>query len=204
NLYTKVGTFGFPGGDFFFNNPSLVFYDESHQGDQIRSFGFTHDGSKDTPMRFFNAFTLTNDGFEDFDTMVKVAEFIYAMDNNLKPIVGQQVTSTGHGDGEVADRLALLRARADAGDCELIAKTRVATLELGLYYSGGVYTTSFAGVPNLSHAHVQQLAHVAPVTFTCVPPGSGFRLGVDRDADGHRDGDEVLAGSDPADPLDQP
>ncbi|MFO7562636.1 MAG: hypothetical protein R6X02_08320 [Enhygromyxa sp.] len=204
NLYTKVGTFGFPGNDFFFNRPGLVFYDESHQGDQIRSFGFTHDGSKDSPMRFFNAFTLTDDGFEDFDTMVKVAEFIFAMDNNLKPIVGQQVTLTRHNAAAVADRLALLHARADAGDCELIAKTRLAVLELGLYYDGASYTTSFAQMPNLSEAQVQHLARAAPVTFTCVPPGSGFRLGVDRDADGHRDGDELLAGSDPADPYDQP
>ena len=43
-----------------------------------------------------------------------------------------------------------------------------------------------------------------PVTYTCVPPGSGFRLGVDRDGDGYRDGDEFLAGSDPADRQDTP
>ena len=43
-----------------------------------------------------------------------------------------------------------------------------------------------------------------PVTYTCTPPGSGFRLGVDRDADGYRDGDERLAHSDPSDPNDTP
>jgi hypothetical protein len=204
NLYTKVGTFGFPGNDFFFNNPTLPFYDESHQGDQIRSFGFTHDGSKDTPMRFFNAFTLTEDGFTDFEGMVQVADFIFAMDNNIKPIVGQQVTLTRHNQAAVADRLALLRARADAGDCELIAKTRLAVLELGLVFNGGSFTTSFAALPNMSESQVQHLAKAAPVTFTCVPPGSGYRLGVDRDGDGHRDGDELLAGSNPADPNDHP
>jgi hypothetical protein len=36
------------------------------------------------------------------------------------------------------------------------------------------------------------------VTFTCVPPGSGFRIGIDRNADGYADGDELAAGSDPA------
>ena len=48
--------FGFGDDDFFFNNPSLVYYDATFQGDQIRGSGYTHDGSKDTPMRFFNAF----------------------------------------------------------------------------------------------------------------------------------------------------
>jgi hypothetical protein len=56
----------------------------------------------------------------------------------------------------------------------------------------------------MSESQVQHLAKAAPVTFTCVPPGSGYRLGVDRDGDGHRDGDELLAGSNPADPNDHP
>jgi hypothetical protein len=39
------------------------------------------------------------------------------------------------------------------------------------------------------------------VTFTCVPPGSGERIGVDRDGDGAWDGDERDAHTDPADPT---
>ena len=43
-----------------------------------------------------------------------------------------------------------------------------------------------------------------PVTYTCVPPGSGERVGVDRDGDGSWDGDERLAHTDPADPGNKP
>jgi hypothetical protein len=43
-----------------------------------------------------------------------------------------------------------------------------------------------------------------PVTYTCVPPGSGQRIGVDRDGDGFWDGDERAAHADPADPADTP
>src|SRR5690606_24610929 len=39
-----------------------------------------------------------------------------------------------------------------------------------------------------------------PLTYTCMPPGSGARAGIDRDEDGYLDRDELDAGSDPADP----
>lgn len=204
NLYTKVGTFGFPDDDFFFNREGLPFYDDSHQGDQIRAFGFTHDGSKDSPMRFFNAFALTDDGFEDFDTMVKVAEFVFAIDTNFRPIVGQQITHTATNGAQLWSRAQLLLARADAGDCELIAKTKLAFVELGMSYENGVFVPSFSALPPLNPLQTWLLALASPVTYTCVPPGSGHRLGVDRDGDGHRDGDELLHGSDPADPQDTP
>jgi hypothetical protein len=42
------------------------------------------------------------------------------------------------------------------------------------------------------------------VTFTCVPPGSGERIGVDRDGDGVWDGDERDAHTDPGDPDSRP
>src|SRR4029078_8220020 len=38
------------------------------------------------------------------------------------------------------------------------------------------------------------------LTYTCVPPGSGTRVGIDRDEDGYFDRDEIDAGSHPADP----
>src|SRR5262245_39028714 len=41
-------------------------------------------------------------------------------------------------------------------------------------------------------------------TYTCVPPGSGARVAIDRDEDGYRDGDEVAAGTSPVDPLSYP
>ena len=42
------------------------------------------------------------------------------------------------------------------------------------------------------------------MTYTCVPHGSGERLGVDRDGDGAWDGDERRAHTDPADPDSRP
>lgn len=42
------------------------------------------------------------------------------------------------------------------------------------------------------------------LTYSCVPPGSGRRIGIDRDADLMLDGDERDAGSDPGDPTSLP
>jgi hypothetical protein len=42
------------------------------------------------------------------------------------------------------------------------------------------------------------------LTYTCAPPGSGTRMGLDRDEDGFYDTDEVDASTDPADPLSFP
>ena len=49
-----------------------------------------------------------------------------------------------------------------------------------------------------------QIANVTPLTFTCTPPGTGVRLGLDRDGDGYADGDEILAHTNPADPSSHP
>src|SRR5690606_19967504 len=82
NLYTKVGTFGLPDGIQLINVPGVPFYDPTHQGDQIRGFGFLNDGSIDTPTRFFNLFSAFPGGFKDIETMRKVTEFVFAMDSN--------------------------------------------------------------------------------------------------------------------------
>ncbi|MCA9700716.1 MAG: hypothetical protein KC431_24530, partial [Myxococcales bacterium] len=92
NFYTRVGAFGFAEGDAFFSNPWQPHNDFSHQGDQVRGFGYAHDGSKDSLLRIFNGFTFSPFGFQDLETMEAVASFLLAMDSNLAPVVGQQHT----------------------------------------------------------------------------------------------------------------
>jgi hypothetical protein len=108
----------------------------------------------------------------------------------------------------VTTRIALLRQRAEAGECELIAKTDLAGVETGYVYVGaGQFKSDRQAVSATTDAALQALASPPskhPVTFTCVPPGSGLRLGVDSDADGAWDGDERDAGTDPANPASHP
>ena len=105
----------------------------------------------------------------------------------------------------MAARVDLLRRRADAGDCELVAKTTVAGAEAGFLYAGNDrFRPDRRAATPIGDAALRLLARFRPVTFTCVPPGSGERIGVDRDGDGVWDGDERDAHTDPGDPVSRP
>jgi hypothetical protein len=107
----------------------------------------------------------------------------------------------------VGPRINLLIARAAAGECELIAKGAVAGEQRGfLRLASGSFRSDRTSEPLLSDPALRANATVAgqELTYTCVPPGSGQRSGVDRDDDGFPDRDELDAGSDPADPLSIP
>jgi hypothetical protein len=212
NLYQKIGmfgappTFGFPGVD---NDP---------QGDQVRGFGFLNDGDLDTVFRFHHGISFSEgfnggpghggllDGPEGELQRRQLEAFVLAFPTNLAPIVGQQVTLTADSPPAVAARADLLRRRADAGDCELVAKSTVAGAEAGFLYVGsGRFRPDRRAAPPIPDAALRLLARLGhPVTLTCVPPGSGQRIGVDRDGDGAWDGDERDARTDPADPNSTP
>src|SRR5262249_2895416 len=98
NIYTKVGMFGFPKVAFFQTNESNA--KTTFQGDQIRGFGFVHDGVVDTVTRFLTAVVFApqfNSGFPLINpdaTRRDVEQFLLAFPSDLAPIVGQQVTLT--------------------------------------------------------------------------------------------------------------
>lgn len=222
NLYQKVGMFGMAAPPF-----GILPGGNDHKGDQVRGFGFLHDGSFDTLFRFmrgmgfspFVGFTIPEgtfpdnpDGLEDNPAgdLIRrhIESFLLAFDSNMKPIVGQQVTLSAATAAAAAPRIALLIERADAGDCELVAKGAArAGQRLGFLYVGdGKFQSHRRAVPPVPEADVRRLGTLPQheITYTCVPLGSGYRIGIDRDEDTVLDGDEEDAGSDPADPRDPP
>jgi hypothetical protein len=185
-------------------------------GDQIRGFGFTHDGSFDSIFRFLstiafaqgpgNATGIPNTPAGDL-LRRQLEAFELAFDSNLAPIVGQQITLTHGSAAVVSPRLDLLMSRASVGECDLVAKADVAGHELGFVYLGaGKFMGNRQDLPPISSAALRALSSVLglEITYTCAPPGSGIRIGIDRDEDGFLDGDEQDAGSDPADPASTP
>jgi len=207
NLYQKVGRFGQAKAPLFLPESPDPAVDNAFTGDQIRGFGFLHDGSVDALTRFHGSVVFMQRGpgtLGPLDTgnpegipptaagfleRVNLSEFLLAFDSNLKPIVGQQVTLSSD-NGTLADpRVNLMIARADAGDCELVAK-------LGnrgwLYVGGGKFQPDRRGAALMTTADLRSLSHNPgnEITFTCVPPGSGSRIGIDRFERGRLDSDE--------------
>ncbi len=211
NLYQKIGMFGNP------ENPGFLGGDNGFKGDQVRGFGFLNDGSLDTVFRFVHGISFSDvfngpnsnslpAGPEGDVQRRQLEAFILAFPTNLAPIVGQQITLTASSSAAVGSRINLLRQRADAGECDLVAKTTTSDDEAGFLYIGsGMFVRDRRGQPPITDAALRSLARDGrPVTYTCVPPGSGVRVGVDRDGDGFWDGDERRAHTDPADPDSRP
>jgi hypothetical protein len=197
NVYQKVGMFG------MISNPLVNPYDSgAHMGDQIRGFGFSHDGAMDTVFRFSGQFGFIEDpifnptGFArtaagDLERR-QVEAFLMAADSNLTPIVGQQVTLTSSSSGVAGPRIDLLLARAALGECEVIAKGRIGNVAKGWLYNAQAFVPDKANESSLSDAALRALAAASTqeITYTCVPVGSGRRMGVDRDLDGLLNRDE--------------
>ncbi|WP_455220510.1 YncE family protein [Kaarinaea lacus] len=197
NVYQKVGKFGASGG-MFDNSPNspLIF----PFADQIRGFGFLHDGSMDTVDNFLRAavFAFNSDTERD-----NVVDFVMAMDSELAPVVGQQITLTAASGADVHARIDLLRSRAQITaprtECDLIVQGVIDGIPRSAFMQAdGSYQTDLADetiTDGELRALVNQNSQI--LTFTCVPPGSGTWMALDRDQDGVFNGDELNQGSNP-------
>jgi DNA-binding beta-propeller fold protein YncE len=202
NLYQKVGMFGAG-----FTRGTLG--PDAFMGDQVRGFGFQHDGAVPDLFRHTsgfdaspqNPFGIPNTA-EGVTAKRNLEQFLLAFDSNLAPVVGQQVTLSAANHAVANPRIDLLRARADAGECELVAKGRISQTNAGFLYVGnGQFRVDRQSVAPVSDAELRAaLENDDVLTYTCTPPGSGMRMGLDRDLDGLLDGDEEAQGSDPANP----
>lgn len=195
NMYQKVGKFGHSG---------KFATDTNNYGEQIKGFGFMHDGGMDTLNNFFQGqvFKFNDDPTLNDIFRSNVIDFVMAMDSELAPIVGQQITLTDNSDPDVAIRIDLLRARGQVtsprAECDLIVKGVINGEARGyLMQADGSYQSDRAN-EHLTHAQLTALATGSQtLTFTCVPPGSGTWMGIDHDEDGHYDRDELDKGTNP-------
>jgi hypothetical protein len=115
--------------------------------------------------------------------------FMLAFDSNLAPIVGQQVTLDAGNAAVAGPRIDLLEARAAVGECDLVVKGRRYGQELGFLMRDGVFLPSRGG-RWLNDTVLRKVARQAPLTFTCVPPGSGPRMAGIREECDHQQGED--------------
>jgi len=188
NLYQKVGMFGSTGAADD-GAPST--------GPQIRGFGFEHDGAADTVETFLSGglFLFPTDLSRE-----QVVDFVMASTGEIAPIVGQQISYSAQtaAVASVRQRVQLLAARAAVTaprpECDLTVKGVFAEQARGYVMSAaGRFLPDRAAGAVLSLDQLLELAATDGniATFTCAPPGSGARIGVDRDADGILDGDDI-------------
>jgi hypothetical protein len=87
-----------------------------------------------------------------------------------------------------------------------VVTTRFLGIERGWLYidSTGLFVPSKHGGVALTDAQLRALTGWRPLTYTCVPLGSGYRVGLDADLDGCFNVTEVQAGFNPRDPGSTP
>jgi YVTN family beta-propeller protein len=186
NMYQKVGMFGMP------INDNIVPGDSVHMGNQIRGFGFTHDGSVDSMFRFHGSplFVFSPTPSENTLMRRQVEQFMHAMESSLKPVIGQQTTLTSSNASSAMPRISLFASQMDAGHADVIVKGQInGQLRGWVRLADGSYQSDDAFADPIDQTSLLQLAQTAgqQLTFTAVPPGSGIRMGVDRDNDAELD-----------------
>jgi len=183
NLYAKIGMFG------MLANPDGSI--EGHKGEQVRGFGFLHDGVVDTVEHFVESPVFSINPTQE----AEIQAFMLAFDSDLAPMVGQQVTLDPNSPATVGLRIDDMVARAGTAfvspvlggavtECDLVVKGSVGGSPRGwvLELPGGDFADDAGG--SIGDAALRLLASSeGPLTYTCVPPGSGTRLGVNRDRD---------------------
>jgi len=168
---------------------------------QKSGFGVLHAGASSASEFFFAYFLNEQVGL---DVPQDVEAFTLAFPTGTAPIVGRQFTV-----GDVAAltpdtdaMVELMMEQAALGNCDLVVQGSFASGLVGYVYNpaSGLHTANSRGLPPVPDAMLRaSLEGDDKLTYTAVPPGSGIRLGIDRDRDTWRDGDELSSGSNPAD-----
>jgi hypothetical protein len=154
----------------------------------VRGFGVLHDGSVSSVFNFRSTDVFNANNPEQRNLEAFIMEF----DTDMAPAVGQQATLTSTSGSAANARVDLLIERAlapfvmpHAGtvtECDLIVKGVVDGEARGaVLQSNGTFLSDKASDGALSEAVLRGQATVPgqELTFTCVPPGSGVRMGID-------------------------
>lgn len=161
----------------------------------LSGFGLTHDGSDGGLLahfsikRFFPVLRTSDSPKRD------LASFLMCFDTGTAPSVGYARTVNALNVRSIAlsNDWTILESRPPT-DSDLIAKGTVDGVLRGLRFLPGTkqYESDKAGVgPFTRDELVAKILAGDSLTLMGVPPGAGRRLGIDRNDDGTRDGDET-------------
>ena len=179
-------------------------------GDQVRGFGFLHDGSRAHGLRTSSRRPSSTSAAGRPRSAETSRRSRSRSTRAQAPAVGQQVTVTPAtvNDTDLVNRIDLLIARDDAGACDLIVKGTIGGVARGCGLRRRQQLPARSERRRASSTRrrcgtSRRRPGRSSRTRAC-RSGSGTRIGVDRDLDGTFDRRELDCGTDPANPASVP
>jgi DNA-binding beta-propeller fold protein YncE len=159
----------------------------------ILGFGLTHDGTDPTLQKFLSRPVFQN---VKSNAVVKdnLAAFVLSFDTGTAPAVGytRTVGTNNVASAAVSNDWSLLESQAGSNNVDLVVKGTYNGVRRGFLYQPGSlsYKADTTNQPSVTRAQLVAKIQAGDIlTIMGVPPGSGIRLGIDRDVDGILDGD---------------
>lgn len=156
-------------------------------------FGLSTNGQTATLIELLSAPILGGFG-NNPQAQRDVGAYVVSFDTGLAPAVGytRTATATNLTDPTIASDWATLQSQALAGNIDLIAKGTINGQTHGLLYlpATSSYETDTTGLGPFTQAQLLTFITAGDtLSVMGVPVGSGVRMGIDRNLDGHLDGD---------------
>jgi YVTN family beta-propeller protein len=169
------------------------FFDDSPGATSLDGFGFSHDGTDPSLVRFLSHPTFPF--IQNDDTRkTNLSAFLMCFDTGTAPALGYSRTigASNVNDSALNADWSLLQSQAAASNVDLIAKGTMDGKRHGLLYQpgSGTYVSDKTGLGPYTQAQLKtKIQNGDRLTLMGVPPGSGVRMGIDRDLNGELDGD---------------
>lgn len=161
----------------------------------ISGFGFGHDGSEPTVFSLLSHTEFFGDRANDAIDKNNLEAYMLCFDTGVAPAVGQTRTLTAQTvhDAELNEDLSTMINQTGRGSMDLIAKGVIDGRLTGLLYRAKTqdFQVDKIGVgPFTQEELAAKIAAGGTLSFMGVVPGTGRRLGLDRNLDGVLDGDD--------------
>lgn len=159
----------------------------------IGGFGLSNDGEFDTPFNFLSSVFIKL--FRERTAKQDLSAFMMCFDTGTAPAVGFTLTMTAVNvsNALVTQQWNTLQSQAFAGNIDLIAKGMLDGQRHGLLFQpgSGTYVPDAAGLGPFTQAEMTAMIQSGgTLSVMGVPPGSGARMGIDRNLNGVLDADE--------------
>jgi hypothetical protein len=163
----------------------------------IGGFGLVHDG-QDPNLFVFLSRPVFGSFAKDTTRKNNLSAFVQCFDTGMAPVVGYSRTlvAANVNSASISNDWSLLEAQALGGaNADLIIKGTIDGRRRGLLYQPGTASYKLDSTNSPALTRTQLVARIQSgdtLTIMGVPPGSGPRMGIDRDLNGVLDGDEPL------------